>query len=384
MPVNQESKDSSATQVKVKSSVLLIGNFLSSTKGNYNVCEDLASRLEQIGLPVLTTSDKLARFPRLVDMVTTVWRKRHQYVVAHVDVYSGPGFALAEAVCWALRWLDKPYVLTLRGGNLPVFAKRWPRRVRRLLQSAEVVTTPSEFLREQMAPYRSDLRLQLNPIDLDLYRFETRHRPQPRLVWLRAFHSIYNPSLAAEVVALLIKDIPDVSLVMYGHDKGDGSLQTMRQLATRLGVSERIETPGGVSKSEVPDRLSAGDIFLNTTNVDNTPISVLEAMASGLCVVSTNVGGIPYLLEHEQDGFLLPPGDAQAMAAAVRRILTEPGLAEKLTANARKKAERFDGSAILQQWEKILAEVQSKKYSLRQSYSAEYQAPAPVTRERKS
>ena len=353
MSVNQKSKDSSATQVKVKSSVLLVGNFLSSTRGNYNVCEDLASRLEQIGLPVLTTSDKPARFPRLVDMVTTVWRKRHQYVVAHVDVYSGPGFALAETICWALRWLDKPYVLTLRGGNLPVFAKRWPGRVRRLLQSAEVVTTPSEFLRVQLAPYRSDLRLQCNPIDLDVCRFEARPIPQPRLVWLRAFHSVYNPSLAAAVVALLVKDIPSVSLVMYGHDKGDGSLQALQQLATKLGVSERIEIPGSVPKSEVPERLNAGDIFLNTTNVDNTPISVLEAMACGLCVVSTNVGGMPYLLEHDQDGLLVPPSDAYAMAAAVRRILTEPGLAERLSTNARKKAERFNWSMILPQWERL-------------------------------
>lgn len=351
---NQESKYIRANQVNVKSSVLLVGNFLSSTKGNYNVCEDLALRLEQTGLPVLTTSDKPARFPRLVDMVTTVWRKRHQYAVAHVDVFSGPAFALAEAVCWTLRGLDKPYVLTLRGGSLPVFAKRWPGRVRRLLQSAEVVTTPSEFLRVQLAPYRSDLRLLLNPIDLDLYRFETRPRPQPRLVWLRAFHSIYNPSLATEVVALLVKDIPELSLVMYGHDKGDGSLQTMRQLATRLGVSERIETPGGVPKSEVPERLNAGDIFLNTTNVDNSPISVLEAMACGLCVVSTNVGGMTYLLEHEQDGLLVPPGDAQAMAAAVRRILTEPGLAERLSRNARKSAEQFDWSNILPQWKSLI------------------------------
>lgn len=348
----------------MKAPLLLVGNFLSSANGNYNVCEDLAGRLALLGWPVITTSQKQDRLARFTDMVATTWRRRNEYAVAHIDVYSGFAFLWAEATCWILRRARKPYILTLHGGNLPAFAKRWPARVRRLLQYAEVVTTPSEFLRVQLAPYRSDLRLQLNPIDLGLYRFETRPRPQPRLVWLRAFHSIYNPSLTAEVVALLAKDIPEVSLVMYGHDKGDGSLQTMRQLATTLGVSERIQTPGGVPKSEVPERLSAGDIFLNTTHVDNTPISVLEAMACGLCVVSTNVGGMPYLLEHEQDGLLVPPGDAQAMAAAVRRILTEPRLAEKLSANARKKAERFDWSAILQQWEKILTEVLSSRRSI--------------------
>jgi glycosyltransferase involved in cell wall biosynthesis len=296
-------------------------------------------------------------------MNATVWRKRRQYSFAHVDVYSGPGFALAEAVCWTLRSLGKPYILTLRGGNLPHFAIRWPRRVTRLLQSAKWVTAPSGFLLEHMAPYRADLRLQLNPIDLGLYRFQKRWSPQPKLVWLRAFHSCYNPSLAAQVMALLTKDIPEVELVMYGTDKGDGSLAAMRQLAYKLGVSERVRTPGGVLKSEVPERLSGGDIFLNTTNIDNTPISVLEAMASGLCVVSTNVGGMPYLIEHERDGLLVPPGDPQAMAAAVRRILTEPGLAARLSEKAREKAERFDWSRILPQWESMLSVLEQEAES---------------------
>lgn len=341
----------------MKSPILLVGNFLSSFNGNYNVCEDLALRLKLLGWTVITTSRKQDRLARVGDMIATTWRQRDEYAVAHIDVYSGLAFSWAEAICWVLRRARKPYILTLHGGGLPVFGKRWPGRVRRLLQSAEVVTAPSGFLREQMAPYRSDLRLQPNPVDLKLYRFRKRERPQPKLVWLRAFHSYYNPSLAAEVVALLADEIPEISLVMYGHDKGDGSLQAMHERAARLGVRERIKMPGGVPKSDVPDCLSAADIFINTTNVDNTPISVLEAMACGLCVVSTNVGGMPYLVEHEQDGLLVPPGDAPAMAAAVQRILTEPGLAERLSVNARKKAERFDWSVILPEWEMLLKSV---------------------------
>ncbi len=338
----------------MKKPVLLVGNFLSSTSGNYNVCEDLAARLTRLGWPVITTSQKQDRLSRFGDMIATTWRRRDEYAVAQIDVYSGLAFLWAEATCWVLRRARKPYILTLHGGNLPAFAKRWPSRVRRLLQSAEVVTVPSGFMLEHMASYRSDLRLQLNPIDLKLYPFKKRVRPQPNLVWLRAFHFCYNPSLAAEVVALLVNGLPEANLVMYGHDKGDGSLKAMRHLANKLGVSERIRTPGGVPKTEVPERLSAGDIFLNTTNVDNTPISVLEAMACGLCVVSTNVGGMPYLVEHEHDGLLVPPGDAPAMAAAVRRILTEPGLAERLSAQARKRAEQFDWLQIMPQWEDTL------------------------------
>jgi len=85
-------------------------------------------------------------------------------------------------------------------------------------------------------------------------------------------------------------------------------------------------------------------------------LAMIEAMACGLCVVSTNVGGIPYLLEHELDAILVPPASSAAMAQAVHRILTDPALAEKLSRNARAKAALFDWAAILAQWEDLLLE----------------------------
>lgn len=340
--------------------VLLVGNFLSHAGGSRGVCEDLAVRLAEAGWQVSTASTRSARIPRLADMLATAWRRRHAYEVAHVDVFSGPAFIWAEAVAWLLRRLNKPYILTLRGGSLPSYARRYPRRVSALLRSAAVVTTPSGYLLEHMQPYCPALRLLPNPIDLPLYPFHRREAPRPLLVWLRAFHTIYNPSLAVEVVARLAREFPGVRLLMVGPDKGDGSLQKAQAHADRLGVRERVTFAGGVPKREVGEWLSRGDIFINTTSVDNTPVSVIEAMACGLCVVSTSVGGIPYLLEHEQDALLVPPGDAEAMAAAVRRILTDGELAARLSQNARCKVEVFDWSVILPEWEQLLLQANIK------------------------
>jgi len=342
---------------RLKRPILLVGNFLSSTHKVLDVCEELAGQLVASGWPVFTTSSKPERLPRMLDMINTAWSKRHQYAAAQVDVYSGAAFLWAEAVCWMLRRAGKPYILTLHGGGLPDFARSWPRRVRYLLRYAVVVTTPSLFLLEKMAPYRSDLVLLPNALDLSAYAFRARQRPQLHLIWLRAFSAIYNPSLAPRVLARLKQDFPDVRLTMIGPDKEDGSLQEMQQVATELGVMDLISLPGGVPKGEVPDWMNKGDIFLNTTNIDNAPVSVLEAMACGLNVVSTNVGGIPYLLRHQQDALLVPPNDSQAMAAAVRRIYTEPGLSERLSVNGRATANQFDWSAILPQWEALLSAV---------------------------
>jgi len=176
-------------------------------------------------------------------------------------------------------------------------------------------------------------------------------------MWLRAFHEIYNPSMVPRVLALLEQEFPHIHITMAGPDKGDGSLQRMQKVAANANVIERMTLSGVIPKTGVADWLHGGDVFLNTTNVDNTPVSILEAMACGLCVVSTNIGGIPYLLEDEQDALLVPPNNPEAMAFAVKRILTEPGLAEHLSRNGRRKVEQFDWPVILPQWERLLVKV---------------------------
>jgi glycosyltransferase involved in cell wall biosynthesis len=333
--------------------ILLVGNFLSN-RFNRAVCEDLADRLSASGWTVLTTSRRVGRAARLLDMIGTTWAKRHQYAMAQVDVYSGPAFFWAEAVCKVLSLAGKPFVLTLHGGNLPVFSKNWPRRVRKLLDSAAAVTTPSSYLLEQMQDYCTNLHLVNNPLDLNHYGFQRGKKNKSHLIWLRAFHEIYNPSLAPKVIALLIDEFPQIHLTMIGPDKGDGSLQQTQKIAGELKIEDRLTLTGGIPKSEVPAHLHQGDIFINTTNVDNTPVSILEAMACGLPIVSTDVGGIPYLLQHGHDALLVPANDPEAMAGAVRRVLVDGALAEQLSQNAREKAKQFDWPAIFSSWESLL------------------------------
>jgi glycosyltransferase involved in cell wall biosynthesis len=352
---------SQAANSNAKGSVLVVGNFLSRSVDVRCVCEDLSERLQDSGWRVRRTSDVLCRPLRLLDMMTTAWRHRDGYEIAVVDVYSGLSFLWAEAVCQVLSRTGKPFVLTLHGGNIPSFARRWPVRVRRLLRAADMVTAPSGYLREQMLPFRSDIQLIPNAIDLMAYPYLFRPKVTPRLVWLRAFHEIYNPTLGPKVLALLQAEFPDVELVMIGRDKGDGSLQRTRELARQLGVSDRLQTPGGIPKRDVPSALNRGDIFLNTTRVDNTPISVLEAMACGLPVVSTKVGGIPYLLEHRRTALLTADGDAREMAEAIRTLLREPEQAAGLSLAGRDLVGSFSWQSVLPQWQNLLNSVRQRR-----------------------
>jgi glycosyltransferase involved in cell wall biosynthesis len=318
--------------------------------------EELGERLAALGWRVSAVSHLRGRLTRAADMVTSAWRWRDRYEVAEVDVFSGAAFRWAEAVCAVLRAARKPYVLTLHGGNLPAFARTQAPRVRRLLAGAAAVTAPSHYLFEGMRAYREDLLQLPNALDVGSFAFRPRDSATPRLVWVRAFHEVYNPVLAVRVLAAVAAERPDVRLVMIGRDK-DGSLARVREAARRLGVEDRLELPGPVPHGEIVRWLAGADVFLNTTNVDNTPVSVLEAQAAGLCVVSTNVGGLPFLLESGRDALLVPPDDAPAMAAAVLRVVSEPPLALALAASGHDRVQRFDWSHVLPQWEALLTRV---------------------------
>lgn len=347
---------------KLNKSILLIGNHLSSSNLNTTIIEQMTVRLRFKDWIVYTTSDKLNKIVRIIDIVITIISKNKKYNLALIDVFSGQAFVWAFISGWLLKLLKKPFVLMLRGGDLPKFAESHPHLVRKLFSWANGIYSPSKYLKEKLGKFYVNIQIIPNPIEIEKYKFTCRIQISPRLVWLRAFHGIYNPSLVPKVLSLLINNqSKGIEILMVGPDKGDGSLQRMNLLAEEFMVEQFINIITGVPKDQVPFYLNQGDIFINTTNIDNTPVSVIEAMACGLCIVSTNVGGVPYLLEHEVDALLVSPNDPEAMASAIQRILNEPELSNRLSSNARKKAESYDWSIILPQWEEIFIKVINKE-----------------------
>ena len=333
--------------------VFFAGNFLAGA--TRSMCEDLAAALATAGWRILRPPTRSGRLSRSLGMAASAWTARGLYDVGYVDLFSGPAFLRAEVVCEVMRLARKPYVVVMRGGNLPAFAAKHPSRVRRLLRNAPLVVSPSPYLQQVMRGFRSDIHLVANGIDLARYPFVERSQPRPRLVWLRAFHDIYDPVLAVDTLARVRHAFPEARLTMTGPDAGDGTLATARAAAARLDVAGAVDIELGVDKADVPRRLAAGDIFLNTARIDNLPVTVIEAMACGLCVVTTDVGGITYAFEHGRDALFVPSGDPDAMAAAVMRLLSDGALAGRLSASARATAERFALPAVIAEWRQVLA-----------------------------
>ena len=190
-----------------------------------------------------------------------------------------------------------------------------------------------------------------NSIAIEKYKFQERAIFKPNLLWVRSFSTIYNPLMALKILEILLEDYPGATLCMVGPDK-DGSLKTCRQYAKIRHLP--VIFSGKMEKKEWIELSKEYDIFINTTHYDNTPISVIEAMALGLAVVSTNVGGIPYLLDHDKNALLVNDDDIVAFAKAIKAIINDPAQSQILTLNARKKVENFDWQVVKTQWTKIL------------------------------
>jgi glycosyltransferase involved in cell wall biosynthesis len=287
-------------------------------------------------------------------MLLTVWMQRNKFDCAGIEVYSGYAFIWAEVVCLLLGLLNKPFVLTLQGGRLPEYSRRWHSRVKRLLSQANIVITPSKYIQDYFRTMLENIQYLPNAIELSEYEFIHRTNLTPTLTWLRAFHKIYNPTMAVKMLAELTPRFPDAKLTMIGPDKKDGSLNEVIRLAKSLNVVDRVLIVQGIPKDEVSDWLNRSQIFLNTTNYDSFGVSVMEAAACGLPIITTNVGEHKYLWSCGQDALLVSQDDAHAMATAVCSILDDPQLASRLSENGRRKATRYDWSVILPQWCEIM------------------------------
>ncbi len=335
-------------------SLLFVGNFLSKSSQNCTYEELLAKKIQQSGQNVLMVSSYKNKAMRLLDMVLGVIRFRNRYQFAHISVFSGNSFVWAETTAWLVKKMKRRLILSLHGGNLPDFSKCYPKRMHSLLSLADAVIAPSNYLKDKLQPFsKKDIHVIPNAVEISRYSYRLRTEVSPRLIWLRAFHSIYNPTLMPIVIDLVKKNVPDVMLTMIGPDKGDGSLDKTRELAIHLQVEQNIKIIPGISKEKVSEYLNQADIFINSTNIDNTPVSVIEAMACGLCVISTNVGGVPYLLANGKEGLLIPPNDPRAMADAIIKLINDAPLAARLSENARTKSEIFDWPQTLQKWETL-------------------------------
>ncbi|MDR6846437.1 glycosyltransferase family 4 protein [Flavobacterium granuli] len=331
--------------------LLYIGNKLSKHGVTPTTIEILGPLLEQEGFIVSYSSSEKNKVLRFVAMIWSVFRYRNVDCVL-IDTYSTTNFWYAFAISQLCRLFGLKYIPILHGGNLAFRLKNNPQICQMIFKYSFQNVSPSLFLIEQfkLEGYENVIHIP-NSIELENYPFLERENAKPNLLWVRSFAKIYNPMMAVEVFSVIKNKYPEATLCMVGPEK-DGSLLHAKQKAKDLKLD--ILFTGKLSKQDWINKSKEYDIFINTTHFDNMPVSVIEGMSLGLAVVSTNVGGIPFLLENQNDALLIPDNDVEKMVEAIDRLIGDSDLVSKITANARRKSEQFDWNVVKKEWMTIL------------------------------
>ncbi|MGO3183458.1 MAG: glycosyltransferase family 4 protein [Aequorivita sp.] len=334
--------------------LLYIGNKLSKKGSTITSIETLGSFLVKEGYSIISASSKKIKVLRLLDMIFTLIKNRNDVSFVLIDTYSTQNFYYAIIIGRLCSLYKLPYIPILRGGNLPNRLNTDTRLSRRFFGESFTNVAPSKYLLEQFQMQDiKNLTYIPNTIEIENYPFKNKGSVKAKLLWVRSFSEIYNPLLALEIVEILLKKEIDVSLCMVGPDK-DGSMARCKKVASQLNLP--VTFTGMLQKEEWVSLSKDYDIFINTTNFDNMPVSVMEAMALGLPVISTDVGGLPFLIENKIDGILVPPDNSEAFVDAIIELLNYPLKVQNVTQNARTKMENFDWEKVKHKWYELLGE----------------------------
>ncbi|MHC1731085.1 MAG: glycosyltransferase family 4 protein [Bacteroidales bacterium] len=330
--------------------ILFIGTFLSHLTGTKGVSEKLMESLINYDVQYLSASKKRNQIARLFEIAVKSLFSR--YSLVHIDIFSGRAFIIAEVVTSISYFRKKRIILTLRGGKLPEFYLKFPRRVDNVLKKAHYRVTPSLYLQSFFAQQNRNLYYLPNAIDLSRFPYNRENIKPRSLLWVRAFDKIYNPDLAVRTLYEIRKSYADATLTMIGPDKG--LLDNIRCLIEELRLCSAVIIAGPIQNNNLSKYYQTHNVFLNTTSYESFGVAVLEAAACGIPIVSTKVGEVPYLYKHRESILMVDGFNPIDFSTQVDEIFKAPTLAENLSRSARRIAECFDWENIQPQWVELL------------------------------
>lgn len=276
-------------------------------------------------------------------VVTRLWR------CDVVHVYSASYISYLLSVLPVIvvgKLYGKRVLLNYHSGEAADHLSKWRRTAIPFIRKADLIVVPSGYLVDVFARFGLTARPIFNVVELEVFRYRERSPIKPRFFTSRLHEPLYNVPCVLRAFQLIQRRFADASLVVAG----DGWMRPqLEQLANELGVRNTTFV-GRVPWGDMPDVYDAADIYLTATNIDNMPGSVIECLSCGLPVVTTEAGGVPYIVTNEETALIVPLDDHNAMAASAIRLLENDALAVQLGRNGREACVKFTWPAVRDAW----------------------------------
>ena len=270
-----------------------------------------------------------------------------KYDVIHIFSASYLSFLIAPTPAILIsKFYGKKILLNYHSGEAEDHLRRWRRSTIPILNSVDKIVVPSEYLVRVFSTFGIDACAIYNVIDLDRFEFRERAPLRPVFLCNRNFEAHYGVDCVLRAFSLIQQQIPEAVLTVVG----DGSQrEALESLKRKLNLRHTTFT-GRVEHDEIYQHYSMSDIFLNASRIDNQPLSIIEAFACGVPVVTTDAGGIPDIVSDGETGFLVHVGDYEALAARALELIAFRNTAIPMVHRARAECAKYTWDVVREQW----------------------------------
>jgi len=289
---------------------------------------------------------------RLLPYLFRLWTASGKVDLFHIMANSGwSWFLFATPAIWIASWHDVPVVVNYRGGKADEFMRQSSRWVLPTMRRSNVLAVPSSYLETVFKKYQIEAQVVPNIIDLERFNMQCQdtdngNRPF-HLIVTRNLEAIYGVPTAIRALKCIKESHPNVKMSIAGSGPQRNELESMIH---ELGLKQEVTLTGRLGPDDMARLYQSADIMLNPSTVDNMPNSILEALASGVPVVSTHVGGIPDMVRDRETALLIEPENPEAMAQAVLELIENQDQAARLRKNGLQHVKQFSWPEVKRQW----------------------------------
>jgi glycosyltransferase involved in cell wall biosynthesis len=296
----------------------------------------------------------LTTFKYLIDLTVRIPR----YDIIHVFSASYFTFVYVSVPAVLIaRLLGKKTVLNYRSGEAQDFFSRWGKNFLSIVRLFDAVIVPSNYLVDVFAKFDVQARSITNFIDSGKYIFRNRVPLRPIFLSNRILEPLYNIDCILRAFQLIQKKYSTARLII-AHEGIER--ERLHRVSKELEL-ENVEFVGLVPHEKIAALYDSADIYLNSPNLDCMPGSLIECFASGLPIVSTDAGGIPYIVKNNETGILVEKNDHEALAANVFVLLENDDLASKIITAAYSESKKYDWSNVREKWLALYRELHQKQ-----------------------
>jgi len=273
-----------------------------------------------------------------------------KYDVIHAFSASYSSYLLAPLPAMlAARLFGKRVVLNYRRGEASDHLARSPFAVRTMRLAHEIVV-PSGYLVGVFAEFGLKARAILNFVELDGVDYRDRAETRPRFLSNRNLEALYDVGCTIRAFGIVQRTWPDARLAIVGDG---GERASLESLVRELGI-RNAEFVGKVPPERMREFYAGADLYFNSPNIDNMPNSIIEAFASGVPVITTNAGGIPFIVTHGETGLMVDCGDHEGLARHALALLADPAEARAMAGRAREAClTRYVWPAVAREWDAL-------------------------------